>query len=147
MPFAKLLNLPFLVFGSAALAFGGWIAYEATKPIGPKTSAARATGHDPFERSGPPVEAVLGMVHHGIARPHVERHLTGLTPAELETSDVSSGATPMRSRYRVALERPVPHLMPRVLPHMFKPGPYLLTLEFDGSKPGHPLVRAELTPE
>lgn len=148
MLLAKLMNVPFLVLGSATLAFGGWIAYEAVSPTAqPPQIATSAVGTGDSEPHGPPIESVLMCIHPGCSRFHAEEQLSRVFTVQSDPVDLSAGVPVMRSRYLVSLNRPIPHLMPRVPPPMFKPGPFLLTLEFDGSRPGHPLVRAELKPE
>lgn len=138
---------PFLIFGAAVLTFAGWIAYDSTATT--ELSPAGLTRSDPTATApdGVPIEIRLGAVHPGFPRAHIEQQLAALQPLDVEPIDLSSGTPVIRSRYRVTLTRPVPHLTPRVPPHRFQPGQYLLTVQFDGSKHGHPLLHAELTPE
>lgn len=143
MLFAKLFGSPVWVFGGAVVAFGGWLAVEAAHPT--DAPAAERNPREGAERPNPPVEARLCAIHPGAPRAHVERQLADLAPGEPDPSDLSAG-TPERLQYRIELARFVPHLMGRVPPHAFRPGPHLLTLVFDARAPGQPLLRAELTP-
>ena len=58
---------------------------------------------------------------------------------------MASGKPVFRVCYRVNLMNPVinSHL---TQPKEFTPGPYVLTVEFDGAAPGHPLSRMALAP-
>jgi hypothetical protein len=145
MLFAKLFGSPVWVFGGAVVAFGGWLAVEAAHPTDAPAAERRPDGDGPAP-SAPPVEARLCAVHPGAPRAKVERQVADLTPAARDASDLSAGA-PERARYRVQLAHFVPHLMRGVTPHTFRPGAYVLTLEYDDAHPGSPLRRAELTPE
>jgi hypothetical protein len=139
---------PLAVFGAAILMFGGWIAWEAIRTPDRNTRDAAQPGRPShLEPPVPPAEAALGVVHVGNPRWLIERHFDSFAPPQLDPIDVTSGAPVLRARYHLPLMHPVPHLMPNFRPHEFRPGPYLLALEFDGSKPGHPLMHAELTPE
>jgi hypothetical protein len=139
---------PVLVFGVAVFAFGGWIACESGRGPGKPRAGAqhRSQPEDaPEPHFGRPPEAMLGIVHVGTPRAIIERDLSVLPPPDVEPIDLSSGAPVLRVRYRLHLPRFVPQLLPGTHPIDFRPGPYLLTMEFDGQQRGHPLTRAELT--
>lgn len=136
---------PLLIFVTVIVAFTGWVIYESRA----NTTQNKAGPPSPVPGGpiGAPADALLGAIHRGVPRLVIERHLISLPPAVVEPIDLSSGAPVLRSRYHILLHHPAPpHLMPGCAPHMFRPGLYLLILEFDGRVPGHPLMSAVLTP-
>jgi hypothetical protein len=150
MGFAKAVTAPpLLIFAGAVLMFSGWIACESVQGPAKTRGAAQQSpqggvGGEPT--GGPPPEALLGVVQVGTPRPLIERELSVLPAPEVDPIDTTSGTAVLRVRYRFPLARFVPHLMPGSHPHTFKPGKYVLALDFDGGKPGHPLLRGELVP-
>jgi hypothetical protein len=139
------LPTPFFVFGVAAIGFVAWLAYDAASASATsrRGGSSPPTGHlDPLCGPG---EARLGSLALGQPRLVVEEQLTGLAPHQIEPIDVSSGKPVCRERYTVHLTHPVSNLM-SAQPEGFKPGPYTLTVEFDGAAPGHPLTRLALAP-
>lgn len=135
---------PFVLFGLALVAFVAWLAYDATNA----PAATRGRDQLPTATATPfpdPVEDRLGGLAPGQPRLLVEEQLAGLTLPQVDPIDVSSGKPVCRERYSVHLVRPVPRLMPAKA-EGFSPGPYTLTVEFDGAAPGHPLARFDLTP-
>ena len=148
MGFTKAVTAPpLLIFAGAVLMFSGWIACESVQGPAKTRGAAQSSPGGGSEFAGPPPEAVLGIVQVGTPRPIIERELAILPAPEVDPIDTSTGTAVLRLRYRFPLVRFNPHLMPGTPPHAFKPGKYVLTLDFDGGKPGHPLLRAELVPE
>lgn len=150
MGFTKAVTAPpLLIFAGAVLMFSGWIACESVQ--GPSKTKGAAQQSPPGgignEHIGPPPEALLSVVQVGTPRPLIERELAMLPAPEVDPIDTSTGTAVLRVRYRFPLARFIPHLMPGTHPHTFKPGKHVLTLDFDGGKPGHPLLRAELVPE
>jgi hypothetical protein len=140
--------LPILVFVFAIVLFGGWIAYDCTlvpedEPFEPREPCP-AVPQKEFPHV--PVELLLERVRLGNPRPILERQLDSLPPPQVDPIDVSSGAVVLRSRYVLSLLHPIPRLMAHPLPTDFRPGLYVLVLEYDGSKSGHPLLHAELLP-
>ncbi|AMV24757.1 hypothetical protein VT84_10200 [Gemmata sp. SH-PL17] len=148
---AKLSHVhPILLLGVVVLAFTGWIAYEgvtgqgAASVMGSEQSESE-DGAKPLPKLPP--EVVIGAVCVGQPRLFVEQHLMAHSAGDIDPVDLSAGAPVLRSRYRVYIGRPLPHLNPSLPPHMFRPGSYILTLEFDGRHAGHPLFRIDLSPE
>lgn len=139
------LPTPFFVFGVAAIGFVAWLAYDAASA---SATSRRGGGSPPAAPLDPlcgPVEARLDSLSPGQPRLVVEEQLAGLVLPQVDPIDVSSGKPVCRERYIVTLTRPVPKLMP-AQSGGFTPGPYTLTVEFDGTAAGHPLTRLALAP-
>jgi hypothetical protein len=138
---------PVLIFILVVVGFAGWVVYESRATPGPANS--RRPRPEPPENHGPgmPGDALLAGLHPGMPRQVAERHLLPLPPGADDPVDLSSGTPVMRSHYHIHLSHPAPpHLVPPCAPHTFRPGPNVLTLEFDGRFPGHPLMRVLLAP-
>ncbi len=133
------LSAPLLVLGVTATAFVAWVVSDARSPQSvSQASASRANTDEP---AGPSHAALLSALHPGVPRAFVERKLAVLPHPVHERIDLS-GTTPIcRVRYQIHLSHPVPHL-DWTLQKDFVPGPYSLTLEYDGGIDGQPLVRA-----
>ncbi|MBP3955692.1 hypothetical protein J8F10_10405 [Gemmata sp. G18] len=148
---AKLSHVhPVVLLGAVVLAFVGWVAHEAISGQG-ATSVAGSEQSEPADVARAPhnlpVEVVIGGLHVGQPRLFVEHQLMAMSVGDIEPIDLSAGMPVLRTRYRVYISRPLPHLNPSIPPHMFRPGSYMLTLQFDGRHPGHPLFRIDLTPD
>jgi hypothetical protein len=136
-------STPFLVFVIGAVAFVAWVAHDATHaPAAPRPDQELLSPND--DPIAGPIEKRLNALQPGVPRLVAEQQLTALGAPTVEPIDVSSGKPVCRSRYLVHLVRPVPNLMPDA-PGEFQPGPYTLTVEFDGGADGHPLRRLTLT--
>jgi hypothetical protein len=137
---------PFVVFGAAVVAFATWLSYDATHapaayhPADPPEEVAVAP--DPVAGA---IEARLGTLKPGVPRLTAEQQLMTLPAPDVEPVDLSAGRPVFRERYRLTLEHPVALLDPAP-PAEFVPGPYVLTVEFDGAAAGHPLSRVALAP-
>lgn len=94
----------------------------------------------------PAGETVLEGIEPGMSRLVVEQRFAGQSSVTVEPVDLSSGVPVLRSRYVVQVSRPFPSMMPGAGPGQFHPGPYAVTLEFNGAAPDHPLIRAALAP-
>jgi hypothetical protein len=91
-------------------------------------------------------DSSLEAIQPGMPRLLVEQRFGPRNSVGVEPVDLSSGLPVLRTRYVVHLSRPVEALMPDLKPGQFRPGQHQLTLEFDGARPGHPLLRAEVSP-
>ncbi len=150
MTIVKLTRVPpSTVLGLAVVAFGSWIMFDATKaPRDARAEARRADSDgEVLAPNGPLPHASLAGLHVGMPRAVAEHHLSSLTPLSSDEEDLSSGASMVQSRYQVELTAPIPHLMPGVAMHAFRPGAHTLTLTFDTQSPGQPLVKVEVTPQ
>jgi hypothetical protein len=140
----KLLgSKPLWLLVAAAFAFVCWIGYDAIQASqqgSPKTQPEYLTD----EAETPAPEALLASIHYGMPRPVVEKQLAGLPNASPDPMETVDGSRAMRSRYYVNLVTPIPHMMGRP-PHEFRPGTFLLTVEYDGGIPHNPVIRAELS--
>ncbi len=133
---------PLFVFGTAGVAFAAWIAFYTTparpapEPDAPSSALlGLQSAHD--DQDIPELKALKP----GLPRLTAEQHLASLARPDVDPVDVSSGRAVVRSHYRMTLARP------NVLAEgEFVPGPYVLTVEFDGAAIGHPLTRATLVP-
>jgi hypothetical protein len=138
---------PRMILGVAVVCFGCWLAIDAIRTRPPfqrePESPPPTERHVPPER---PTEVLLGIVHPGSPRPIVERHLAPITIAFAEPVEVRAGAVLIREHFHLVLNHPVPRLMPIFPRQPFRPGPHVLIITFDGSRPNHPLLRAELAP-
>ena len=138
-------STPVLVFGVTVIAFVGWVAYTAAQSPAPARPAPLTV--TPEEVLPPPqATVVLCAIHPGSPRAVVDRQLITFPPPLDEPVDVSGGTPVCRARYRIHLKHPVSNPDLIFLPSVFTPGPYIITLEFDGAVVGHPLVRATIAP-
>jgi hypothetical protein len=136
--------MPYAVFLVAVGGFVAWLALDAARP------PTREAPPDPPDARTVAVPAAgdsaLEAIQPGMPRLLVEQRFAHRSSAAVEPVDFSAGSPVLRTRYVVHLSRPVEALMPDLQPGEFRPGPHKLTLEFDGARPGHPLLRAELAP-
>ena len=153
-PFRVAPSSPFFVFGAAIVAFVAWLTYDATHasesqathpPFTPQ--AARALRHipsapTPVDQS--PLEVQLTSLQLGVTRMSAEHQLSSLPGPEVDPIDLSSGHPVFRERYSIHLDQPVTLLS--IPEEEFVPGPYVLTVEFDGAVAGHPLTHVSLDP-
>jgi hypothetical protein len=128
-----------------AAGFAGWAVSEATHTQPPSRESPTEAG----QTIPPPLELVLPAkilttVHPGMPRVHVEHCLRDLPGGEVEPVDTASGPHVSRVRYRIHLAHPIPCLE---LPVPFRPGPYVVMLEFDGQHPAQPLIHMTAVPE
>lgn len=138
---------PLVVLAAAVVAFAVWLASYTTPATVPVPGAHVATRR--FLPPPPPgepesIETRLAALKPGTPRLAVEPQFQALAEPEVDPIDAAQGQPAFRPRYRVNLSRPVPGLA--VGSAEFVPGAYILTLEFDGGTPGHPLTRAALAP-
>lgn len=144
--------MPYAVFVAASGGFTAWVATDAVRPSGAEGSAGAAPAAVPEVRGMravavvPSGDLLLEGLEPGLSRLAVEQRFATQPAVAVEPVDFSSGTPVLRSRYAVHLSRPFPPLMPQVGPEEFRPGPYAITLEFNGGMPDHPLIRAELAP-
>src|SRR5205823_1398680 len=124
------------------------VAYDAARA----PASARATRPAPAPLLSPnddpvagPIETRLDALQPGTPRVTAEQQLATISPPQVDPVDVSTGKPVCRERYTLHLVRPVRDLTPAAA-NTFTPGPYVLTVEFDGARPGHPLTRLALTP-
>ena len=138
---------PLIVLAAAVVAFAVWIVFYTTPPTVTVPGAhvvARRFLPPPPPGEPDSIETRLAALKPGAPRLAVEQQFQALAEPEVEPIDVAHGQPTFRSRYRVNLARPVPSLA--VGPAEFVPGAYILTVEFDGGTPSHPLTRAALAP-
>jgi len=144
---------PFFILGAAVVAFVAWLTYDATQAPGshmthpPASNASRVLRDIPAASqiaTAGPLEVQLTALHPGVARLVAEQQLSTLPGPEVDPVDVSSGHPVFRERYSIRLDQPVTLLS--IPEEEFTPGPYVLTVEFDGAVAGHPLTRISLDP-
>jgi hypothetical protein len=150
-------NAPFVIFGTACLAFAGWLIYDGVKATTANRSerSHRLSGNNPeptgamvrpsIPPPGGPHDELLDQLRVGMFRVEAEKSLAPLTPFVVEPVDMTSGLPVLRSRYRVYLERCHPELMPDINPQEFQPAYFRLILEFKGDLMNHPLQDIKLT--
>jgi hypothetical protein len=138
------MSQPLVVLAFAAVAFVGWISIDAIYAT-PRSAPAAEAPAQPREIAAQPHELIVAGVHRGLPRAVTERHLANLPTASPEPVDDSNDTQVLRSRYYVQMGAPLPHLM-KTPPQQFRPGMYLLTVEYDTRLPNQPVTNVELSP-
>ena len=148
---------PVALFAVVAAAFGTWVAADLLRP------PAQPPAPPPAEEVGqltvvgpeflPPTRTVtvvprtkLPQLRPGMSRVEVEDLLGTPLPEQLSPITVQDGRVTYQTTYPVDLD-PVPLNTVREFSHPPRPPAprtvptTILTLEFDASRPGHPLLR------
>ena len=143
---------PVALFAAAVAGVGGWIVAEALAPHGPPAERPLiAVGPQAAFIEAPPPQigvppaalTVLPMLRPGMPRAEVEGIL-GIPPADaVDPVTVTDGQLRYRASYDLGDPEPLATVRP-IKRHRMPPPPdstgIRVAIEFDASKPGHPLV-------
>ncbi len=170
-PLRFLRQRPVALFGIAVCAFVVWIAREAVddgdprllQPTDPRPglTAADATNEPvPLKRflpapPPPPGKAkstpqataqVLPKLKPGMTRTEVEEIVGAPDPGDIRPATVAGGRVTYHTAYETDLGplptvRPMTPPTPSRVPAAREPARRLVTLEFDATQPGHPLLQ------
>jgi hypothetical protein len=156
MPLLRFLRRhPLAVLGTLALAFVAWLWRDAIAPPAEQPAAGEVPQlAAPAPRRLPrppdlpgekltPTQQVFSQLKPGMTRAEVEGLVGVPAPANIHPATVSDGRVTYSTSYEVDFApptvRPIPHHRLPVPPP--PPGPRaVVTLQFDATKPGHPLV-------
>ena len=155
-----LRNRPVLLLAAAAVGFGAWVVWDAVTPR-QEGAALRpdrpggAEALDPADLLGPIVPGprqvrnlprpgvvtadLIPRLRPGMTRSAVE-DLIGPPPADqLQPVQNVDGRLTYRASYPASLGPAIP-----LPPGAAAPGPITVGLEFDATRPGHPLVKVHI---
>jgi hypothetical protein len=149
---------PLALLGVIAIAFIGWIWRDAFLGRGPQETKEMADAHGPIRRFLPlaPDETVDAVPHTpgkglaglkpGMPRAEVEKLLGAPAAEHVYPATIADGRVTYHAAYEADLGPP-PTIRPIRAPHRHAvvrepdvAGRTLVTLEFDATKPGHPLL-------
>jgi hypothetical protein len=140
----KLLALhPLWLLAAGVVGFGGWVAYDATRPA-PASRHASATAADWEEYVAPEhrtllVDHNLPPLHPGMPRHLAERVLRSAMPDGPATTDTVRGVPVRRVNYLLnapVLEHPRPETVPA--------GWSRVTVEYEANHPVQPVLRVSV---
>ncbi|MDY3562520.1 hypothetical protein R5W23_003986 [Gemmata sp. JC673] len=143
---------PFLVLTALGITFAAWICWDALSPPEPEAVpevtlrtrlAPTAIVDDAvFPVTTPEGTAqALPRLKTGMSRTEVEGLVGAPTPGNISPATVADGRVVYRTQYETDLAPPATvRPIQRSLPRHPSPSSALVTLEFDATKPGHPLV-------
>lgn len=146
---------PLVLLGIVAVAFVGWVwwdALPARDPKGPENSDLLTLRTNvlmaiPEDAEPKPVEPTRGIpkLKPGMTRAEVEKLVGGPVENHVSPATVTDGRVTYHAAYEAdfgpaATVRPIPRPRFKTLIEVPLPDRTLVTLEFDATRPGHPLV-------
>lgn len=150
---------PLLVLAALAVAFAGWVCWDALGPPAgdpvpasealrpsralPAFTAAAMVDGEPVPPKEPRESAAQAIpkLKPGMSRAEVEGLVGAPVPGNISPATAADGRIVYHTQYQADLSPPAtvrPIGRARALPPPAPPA--LVTLEFDATKPGHPLV-------
>ena len=139
---------PFCAFAFAAVAFIGWVIYDANRPPAPPPVGADTVFEEVPIAYLDGLEMVKGleMLHKGMPRPEVEELLKsqfGALPGEVGPVDMAAGFPAYRVKYRIGPTADSPRF-DRSRADLRRSR--IITLMYDARTVGHPLVGISVLP-
>lgn len=152
---------PIALLGAVAIAFVGWVWWDALSAIRSPNPTVQVTGPPRKPMPTAPDEAieiitpthdstdavrVLAKLKPGMTRAEVEKLVGAPAPDLVSAATITDGRVTYHTAYEADLGPPAtvrPIRPTRPLPAVRDPDPTgrtLITLEFDATKPGHPLL-------
>jgi len=153
-------NRPALLLAAAAVGFGAWVVWDAVTPRREEAALrpgglGGVEGLNPVDLLGPPVPGprqvrnlprpgvvtadLIPRLQPGMSRTAVEDLIGPPPDDQLQPVQNVDGRLTYRASYPANLGPVMP-----LPPGTTAPGPMTIGLEFDATRPGHPLVKVHI---